>query len=154
VLDDSPVIAKLLEIEPVKNLIMGILPGLALRLFVVLLPVLLYPLNRAGGAISKADVDFQVSTQYFVFQVLTVFAASFVSGTLFDQVKVLAKEPQRLLLLLGTGAPRQASFFIICELCRWLQTPTARLLAMRPSSFPGSMSRTPSSALTLVLLLP
>jgi len=36
---------------------------------VLLLPLLLYPLNRWGGAVSRADVDFQVSTQYFVFQV-------------------------------------------------------------------------------------
>jgi len=72
--------AALLDIPFVHSFMLGILPGLALRVFVLLLPVLLYPLNRLGGAISKADVDFEVATQYFLFQVLTVFGASFISG--------------------------------------------------------------------------
>ncbi len=75
-----PYLDKILDIPLVRSLLLGLLPGLALRLFVMLLPLLLYPLNRASGAISKADVDFQVSTQYFVFQVLCVFIASFISG--------------------------------------------------------------------------
>lgn len=55
-----PVISHLLDIPIVHSLLLGVLPGLALRLFILLLPLLLYPLNRAAGAVSEADVDFQV----------------------------------------------------------------------------------------------
>lgn len=197
----------MLAIPIVRSLLLGLLPGLALRLFVLLLPLLLYPLNRAAGAVSKADVDFSVSTQYFIFQVgvaparqsflaphvaspmqragaaprrslsrlhsrhllepaarrrrrrrvlavfgasfvsgtlssqpqqrqpplhtphprprrcthplacqvLAVFGASFISGTLFSQLQQLVDNPKQILVILGTGVPQTASFFILCE---------------------------------------
>jgi hypothetical protein len=64
-----PYLKTLLDLPVVHSLLLGLLPGLALRLFVLLLPLVLYPLNRMAGAVSKADVDFQVSTHYFIFQV-------------------------------------------------------------------------------------
>jgi hypothetical protein len=67
-LREVPFLDRLLDIPFVRSLLLGLLPGLALRLFVLLLPLALYPLSRAGGALSWADVDFQVSTQYFTFQ--------------------------------------------------------------------------------------
>ncbi|KIZ05265.1 Uncharacterized protein RSN1 [Monoraphidium neglectum] len=111
-----PFLDKILDIPLVRSLLLGVLPGLALRLFVMLLPLLLYPLNRSAGAVSEADVDFDVSTQYFVFQVLAVFGASFISGTLFNQVQTWLKDPSQVLTLLGTGVPQTASFFIIYTL--------------------------------------
>jgi hypothetical protein len=39
------------------------------RLFVVLAPALLYALNRSAGLLSSSDVDFAVTTQYFMLQV-------------------------------------------------------------------------------------
>ena len=45
----------------VHSLLVGVLPGLALRIFVLLLPVLLYALNRRAGAVGQADMDGHVS---------------------------------------------------------------------------------------------
>lgn len=42
--------------------------GLALRLFVVLAPVLLRSLNMQAGLLSASVVDFQTTTQYFMLQ--------------------------------------------------------------------------------------
>jgi len=47
-------------------------------------------------------------------QVLAVFGASFISGTLFSQIQQLLENPQQILVILGTGVPQTASFFILC----------------------------------------
>ncbi|GBF92769.1 hypothetical protein Rsub_05388 [Raphidocelis subcapitata] len=112
-LRELPFLATLLDLPVVHSLLLGLLPGLALRLWLLLLPAALYPLSRAGGALSWADVDFQVSTQYFTFQVLATFGASFISGTLFSQIQQLVENPQQVLVILGTGVPQTAAFFIL-----------------------------------------
>jgi hypothetical protein len=55
------VIGTLVSIPVVRSLLTGVLPGLALRIFVLLLPVLLYYLNRRAGAIGQAEMDGHVS---------------------------------------------------------------------------------------------
>jgi hypothetical protein len=54
-----------------------------------------------------------VSTAYFVFQVIAVFGATFISGTLFAQIQVLLENPKQALVILGTGVPQTAGFFIL-----------------------------------------
>lgn len=60
-LERVPVIKDLVAIPVVRSLLTGVLPGLALRIFVLLLPVLLYALNRRAGAVGQADMDGHVS---------------------------------------------------------------------------------------------
>jgi hypothetical protein len=55
------VIGTLVSVPVVRSLLTGVLPGLALRIFVLLLPVLLYALNRRAGAVGQADMDGHVS---------------------------------------------------------------------------------------------
>jgi len=56
-LQRAPVIGTLVSLPVVSTLLTGVLPGLALRIFVLLLPVLLYALNRRAGAVGQADMD-------------------------------------------------------------------------------------------------
>lgn len=60
-LQRAPVIGTLVSLPVVHSLLVGVLPGLALRIFVLLLPVLLYALNRRAGAVGQADMDGHVS---------------------------------------------------------------------------------------------
>jgi hypothetical protein len=73
-LEKTPVIKDIIAIPVVRSILLGVLPGLALRLFVLLLPILLYALNNHAGYFAISDVDFAVSTQYFVVQVSALFA--------------------------------------------------------------------------------
>ena len=45
----------------------------------------------------------QVATQFFGLQVVIVFLASFISGTVFNQLSLLLSNPQRVLAIIGTG---------------------------------------------------
>jgi hypothetical protein len=45
----------------------------------------------------------QVSTQFFTLQVVIVFFASFITGSLLNQLALLLTSPQQVLTILGTG---------------------------------------------------
>lgn len=64
-----PVIGKLVSLPGVRSLLLGVLPGLALRIFVLLLPVILYALNRRAGPVGAAQLDGWVATHFFALQV-------------------------------------------------------------------------------------
>ncbi|KAF8057761.1 CSC1-like protein [Scenedesmus sp. PABB004] len=109
-----PVVGALARLPVVHSLLLGVLPGAALRLFVLLLPVVLYALNRRGGAPSLGTLDNAVAMHYFSLQVILVFFSSFVTGSLLNQVNVLfTRGVGPVLDRLGTGAPQTANFFIL-----------------------------------------
>ncbi|WIA11265.1 hypothetical protein OEZ85_011390 [Tetradesmus obliquus] len=109
-----PVIGKLVSLPGVRSLLLGVLPGLALRIFVLLLPVILYALNRRAGPVGAAQLDGWVATHFFALQVIIVFFASFITGSLFNQINVLFTQGLAPVLdRLGTGAPQTANFFIL-----------------------------------------
>eukprot|EP00879_Flechtneria_rotunda_P010123 GHRR01010581.1.p1 GENE.GHRR01010581.1~~GHRR01010581.1.p1 ORF type:complete len:468 (+),score=154.92 GHRR01010581.1:1140-2543(+) len=113
-LQRTPVIGTLVNLPVVRSLLLGVLPGLALRIFVLLLPVLLYAINRRAGSVGVADMDGRVATHFFFLQVVIVFFASFITGSLLNQLSVLFTQGAGPVLdRLGTGAPQTANFFIL-----------------------------------------
>jgi hypothetical protein len=68
-LQSLPVIGELVSLPGVRSLLLGVLPGLALRIFVLLLPVILYALNRRAGPVGAAQLDGWVATHFFGLQV-------------------------------------------------------------------------------------
>jgi hypothetical protein len=61
--------------------------GLVLKIFLILLPTILAIMNRFAGMVSISQVDFGVVEKYFIFQLLTVFLATALAGTLLSQVR-------------------------------------------------------------------
>lgn len=56
----------------------------------------------------------QVATQFFTLQVVTVFFASFITGSLLNQLALLVTNPQQVLTILGTGEARQQFAQVAC----------------------------------------
>ncbi|MEW5303944.1 MAG: hypothetical protein WDW36_006589 [Sanguina aurantia] len=112
-LDTVTWLRPILAFQVVRSLLGGLLPGLALRILIAIMPFLLRLMVQRSGAVSKGDVDGQVTTLYFMFQVVTIFLASFIAGTLLNQIVQIIDHPATLLLVLGTGAPQTATFFLL-----------------------------------------
>ena len=61
-------------------------------------------------------------------QVVVVFLASFISGTLLNQIQQVVERPASLLTVLGAGAPQTASFFLLYAAFNALVVLPLRLL--------------------------
>jgi hypothetical protein len=60
--------------------------GVMLMVFMFFLPGILALMNRFAGMVSVSRIDFAVVEKFFVFQLLTVFLATALAGTLLAQV--------------------------------------------------------------------
>jgi hypothetical protein len=112
------------ELPVINSLVTAILPGLALIIFLALLPPILRFMRNIAGAVSISQIDRGVVTWFFIFQVITVFFGSFIAGTFANQFEVLIKNPGDIMTLLGTAAPQTAIFFMTFLLAQsLLSTP-------------------------------
>ncbi|KAK9902019.1 hypothetical protein WJX75_001351 [Coccomyxa subellipsoidea] len=120
--------AVIIDLPVVRSIATAILPGLVLKIFLALLPMILAFMGRIQGLNSKSSVDFSVITKYFVFQFITVFLGSFVAGSFFNQAKELINNPTSIVSTLGTSAPLTAIFFLtFIELNALAATPVGFL---------------------------
>ncbi|GMH37685.1 hypothetical protein BSKO_05558 [Bryopsis sp. KO-2023] len=129
-LDETPVIKDIVGVPFVRAILTALLPGLALKIFLAILPMILAWMNKLEGLVSKSEIDFRVSKKYFIFQVLTVFFGSFIAGSLTSQLSKLKDKPGDIIDLLGTSAPQTASFFISYILVEALLTTPMGLLRL------------------------
>ena len=107
-----PGLAKFVTFPLVESIVQCILPALALNLLIAGVPVLLAQLARAAGAVSLSAVDWAVAQQYFVFLAVTVFAGSFISGSVLNQIALWVRHPSAALNILGASAPMTSQYFL------------------------------------------
>ncbi|KAK9852109.1 hypothetical protein WJX84_005426 [Apatococcus fuscideae] len=103
---------QLVNISFTRSLIQSILPVLVLKIFLALVPKLLAFMNTKQGMISQSGNDFGVVKKYFIFQVITVFFASFVSGSFFNQFSQWISDPASAVTIIGSAAPTTSIFFL------------------------------------------
>ena len=94
-----------LQTIPIANaLLTGILPGLALRLFIILLPMILNAmLLKIKGVISRSDQDGRLQSGMYIFQFITVFLGTFIAGTFANQFQQLLDDPGSIVQIFGTA---------------------------------------------------
>jgi hypothetical protein len=111
-LNSIPVVSTLINLPFVANLLKAILPSLVLTLFIMFVPAIIVALNIASGMISHSDVDIGLTQKLFIFQFLIVFVASFLGGTLFNQISTLISDPSQIINIIGSTLPSSATFFM------------------------------------------
>eukprot|EP00042_Codosiga_hollandica_P056903 m.832104 g.832104 ORF g.832104 m.832104 type:complete len:786 (+) comp59457_c0_seq5:31-2388(+) len=101
--DSSPV---------VKSIIEGYLPTLILIIFLAILPMILMALTKLQGVWSNSAVIFGAAGKMMLFQVVNVFFASIISGSIFSSLNDVLNEPTSAASLLGKAIPNSGVFFI------------------------------------------
>lgn len=108
-----PFLVPLIDASPaLKSFLEGFLPGLALLIFNMILPMILVKFTAMQGVVSHSKVQEGLLRKFFIFQILNNFIVVVLAGALFDIVEDVIKDPTSLPKLLGQAIPGRASFYI------------------------------------------
>lgn len=107
-----PFLKSVLSIKALTTVLEAYLPQLALIIFLALLPKLLLFLSKVEGIPSQSHIVRAASGKYFYFTVLNVFIGVTVGGTLFASLKTIENDPKKVVDLLATSLPGNATFFL------------------------------------------
>ncbi|KAM5587574.1 hypothetical protein ABKV19_006156 [Rosa sericea] len=107
-----PFIKPVVNQSALKTVLEAFLPQLALIIFLALLPKLLFALSKAEGIPSQSHAVRAASGKYFYFTVFNVFLGVTIGGTLFSTFKEIEKEPNKIISLLATSLPGNATYFV------------------------------------------
>lgn len=120
-LSSNSLVGFLQTIPIAAAILTGIIPGLALRIFVILLPMILTAmLLKIRGTICKSELDGKLQSGMFIFEFITVFLGSFIAGTFANQFQQVLDDPGSIIQIFGTAAPQVGIFFwtyILTQAC-------------------------------------
>ncbi|KAI3680499.1 hypothetical protein L6452_35270 [Arctium lappa] len=109
----APFLKPIIHIKPIKSFIQGFLPGIALKIFLILLPKLLMAMSKFEGFMSKSRLERRSASRYYLFNFVNVFLGSIIAGAAFEQLNTfLNQSANRIPEIIGIAIPMKATFFI------------------------------------------
>ncbi|XVE65375.1 hypothetical protein DITRI_Ditri07aG0175700 [Diplodiscus trichospermus] len=109
----APFLRPVIELKFIKSFLQGFLPGLALKIFLYILPTILMIMSKIEGHIALSTLERRTSAKYYYFMLVNVFLGSIVTGTAFQQLhSFLHQSPTQIPRTIGVSMPMKATFFI------------------------------------------
>ncbi|XP_034709383.1 CSC1-like protein At1g32090 isoform X2 [Vitis riparia] len=109
----APFLRPVIELKFIKSFLQGFLPGLALKIFLYILPTVMMILSKIEGYIALSTLERRSSAKYYYFMLVNVFLGSIVTGTAFEQLhSFLHQSPTQIPRTIGVSIPMKATFFI------------------------------------------
>ncbi|KAL3743883.1 hypothetical protein ACJRO7_019049 [Eucalyptus globulus] len=109
----APFLRPVVKQKFIKSFLQGFLPGLALKIFLYLLPKVLMLMSKIEGHISLSMLERRTASKYYLFMLVNVFLGSIVTGTAFEQLHAfLHQAPTQIPRTVGVSIPMRATFFI------------------------------------------
>lgn len=110
---EAPILRHVIEIKVIKSFLQGFLPGLALKIFLYILPTVLMIMSKVEGHLSLSALERRTASKYYYFMLVNVFLGSIVTGTAFEQLySFLHQSPTQIPRTIGVSIPMKATFFI------------------------------------------
>ncbi|XP_031267519.1 CSC1-like protein At1g32090 [Pistacia vera] len=109
----APFLRPVIELKFIKSFLQGFLPGLALKIFLYILPTVLMIMSKIEGHIAVSNLERRTSAKYYYFMLVNVFLGSIIAGTAFEQLhSFLHQSPTQIPRTIGVSIPMKATFFI------------------------------------------
>ncbi|XP_062201071.1 calcium permeable stress-gated cation channel 1-like isoform X2 [Phragmites australis] len=109
----APFLKPLIDMRFIKSFIQGFLPGIALKIFLILLPSILMFMSKVEGLISVSSLERRSASKYFIFLFFNVFLGSIIAGSALEQLKrYLHQSANQIPITIGVAIPMKATFFI------------------------------------------
>ncbi|CAK9157631.1 unnamed protein product [Ilex paraguariensis] len=77
----APFLKPVIELKFIKSFLQGFLPGLALKIFLYILPTVLLILSKVEGYVALSVLERRAVAKYYYFMLVNVFLGSIVAGT-------------------------------------------------------------------------
>ncbi|XP_071738262.1 CSC1-like protein At4g02900 [Rutidosis leptorrhynchoides] len=108
-----PFLKPLIDMGSVKSLIQGYLPGIILKIFLILLPTVIMTMSKIEGFTALSALETRSAGKYHLFLLVNVFLGSIITGTALQQLKgFLNQSPTEIPKTVGVSIPMKATFFI------------------------------------------
>lgn len=109
----APFLRPVIEVNIIKSFLQGFLPGLALKIFLFILPVLLMFMSKIEGHVAYSKLERRAAAKYYYFMLVNVFLGSIATGTALGQLDAfLHQSPTQIPRNIGVSIPMKATFFI------------------------------------------
>ncbi|XP_052170871.1 CSC1-like protein At4g02900 [Diospyros lotus] len=108
-----PFLKSVIETDVIKSFVQGFLPGIALKIFLILLPTILMTMSKIEGFTALSSLDRRSAAKYHLFLLVNVFLGSIITGTALQQLKTfLNQSATEIPKTVGVSIPMKATFFI------------------------------------------
>ncbi|CAO2165137.1 unnamed protein product [Urochloa humidicola] len=128
-----PFLKPLIEIPTIKSFIQGFLPGIALKIFLILLPSILMFMSKVEGLTSISSLERRSASKYYIFIFFNVFLASIIAGSALEQLKTyIHQSANEIPRTVGTSIPMKATFFITYVMVDGWAGVAGEILRLKP----------------------
>lgn len=128
-----PFLRPVMEWELIKSFIQGFLPGIALKIFLILLPTILMMMSKIEGYTSLSALDRRSASTYYLFILVNIFLGSVITGTAFQQLhSFLHQSADAIPKTVGMSIPMKATFFITYIMVDGWASVAAEILRLKP----------------------
>lgn len=108
-----PFLKPIIRRKSVKSIIQGFLPGIVLKIFLLVLPMILMEMSKIEGLTAVSALEARSAGKFHLFLLVNVFFGSIITGTAFAQLKRFLKESaSNIPETIGVSIPMKATFFI------------------------------------------
>ncbi|KAK8945521.1 hypothetical protein KSP40_PGU011059 [Platanthera guangdongensis] len=129
----APFLKPIIELKLIKSVLQGFLPGLALKIFLYILPTVLMIMSKVEGYFSLSMLERRASAKYYYFMLVNVFLGSIIAGTAFEQLySFLHQSPTEIPRTIGVSIPMKATFFITYIMVDGWAGVAAEILRLKP----------------------
>ncbi|TVU19271.1 hypothetical protein EJB05_35410 [Eragrostis curvula] len=128
-----PLLKPLIERNSLKSIIQGFLPGIVLKIFLILLPTILMTMSKIEGHISLSGLDRRTASKYYLFLFVNVFLGSVITGTAFQQLdNFIHQSANKIPEIVGESIPMKATFFMSYIMVDGWAGVAAEVLRLKP----------------------
>lgn len=128
-----PFLKHLIEKRSVRSFVQGYLPGIILKIFLLLVPIVLMFMSKIEGFTSFSSLERKAAAKYHLFILVNVFLVSIIAGTALQQLKkFLHQAPSEIPKTVGVSMPMKATFFITYIMVDGWASVAAEVLRLVP----------------------
>ncbi|XP_059656942.1 CSC1-like protein At1g32090 [Cornus florida] len=129
----APFLRPVIELKFIKSFLQGFLPGLALKIFLYILPAVLMIMSKIEGHVALSVLERRSAAKYYYFMLVNVFLGSIVTGTAFQQLhSFLHQSPTDIPRTIGVSIPMKATFFITYIMVDGWAAVASEILRLKP----------------------